>query len=295
MKTVIDVKNGISIKNVIVGIDFSKGSCNAMRNAISIVSKYNAKLTLLFVVSPDAKTLVGGDEVNKANIVSFVEKKIKPLVDDCRKFLPGEQVQYKIRIGKPAKEINAEAKEQGNALIVLGTHGCSGFEEFFIGSSAYRTICASSCPVLTVRNETDVHRDLTDILVVVDDTMETLQKLKLTASMALKFHAKIHIMGLYPAKYPEIRKTIEAYVRQAELYLLKNNIRLESIYIRNTKKVETVLEYAVKKDVNLIAIMKEVELAGENVFILAPFSERIVNRSPIPILTIDVDKTIYPK
>jgi len=285
----------VVIKNVIVGIDFSECSLNAMQNAISIASVYRAKLTLLFVVSPDAKTLVGEDEVNKSNIVSFVEKKLKKLVSDCKKSLPRNIVEYKIRIGKASKETNAEANEQGDALIVVGTHGCSGFEEIFMGSSAFRIISASKSPVLSVRNGVDIQRDLTDILVVIDDSMETLQKLKHAASMAKAFNAKVHIMGMYPVRFSDIRQKIDAYVKQAEIYLIKKNIRLDSVLIKNNKKVDTVLEYAAKKNVNLIIVMKEIELAGESVFIMAPFSERIVNRSPIPILTVSVDESIYPE
>ena len=282
----------IVIKNVIVGIDFSECSLNAMRNAISIASGYKAKLTLLFVLTPDAKPL---DEANKSNIVSFAEKKLKKLVSDGKKSLPNSVVEYKIRIGKVSKEMNAEAKEQGDALIVVGTHGCSGFEEFFMGSSAFRIISASKSPVLSVRNGVDIQRSLTDILVVIDDSMETLQKLKYAASMAKAFNAKVHIMGMYPVRFPDIRQRINAYVKRAEIYLIKANVRLDSVLIKNNKKVDTVLGYAAKKNVNLIIVMKEIELAGETVFILAPFSERIVNRSPIPILTVNVDETIYPE
>jgi len=282
------------MKNVIVGIDFSEGSLNAMQNAIAIASKFDAKLTLLFVLSPDTKTLIGGDEVSKSNAISFVEKKLKKLVLDCKRMLPKNVVESKIRIGKVSREMNAEAKEQGDALVVVGTHGCSEFKEFFMGSSAFRIISASKSPVLSVRSEVDIQRDLTDILVVIDDTMETLQKLKFAVSMAKAFHAKVHIMGLYPSKFKDIRATIDAYVKRAEIYLIKHNVRLESVFIRKTKKVDTVLEYAAKKNVNLIIVMKEVELAGDSVFIMAPFSERIVNRSPIPILTVNVDESIYP-
>jgi nucleotide-binding universal stress UspA family protein len=284
----------VVIKNVIVGIDFSEGSLNAMQNAISVASNFNAKLTLLFVLTPDTKTLVGADEVNKSNVISHVEKKLKALVSDCKKMLPKNIIEYKIRIGKVSREMNAEAKEQGNALIVVGTHGCSGFKEFFMGSSAFRIISASSAPVLSVRNDVDIQRDLTNILIVIDDTMETLQKLHYAVCMAKAFRAKVHIMGLYPAGFKDIRDTIDAYVNQAEIFLMKRNIRLESVFITKTKKVDTVLGYAEKKNINLIIVMKEVELAGDNVFIMAPFSERIVNRSPIPILTVNVDESIYP-
>lgn len=288
------MNNVVVLKNVIVGIDFSAGSLNAMQNAISVALKHRAKLTLLYVLTPDAKTLVGTDEVKKSNIVSHVEKKLKELVSDCKKVLPSHLVDYKIRMGKVSHEMNAEAKELGNALIVVGTHGCGGFKEIFMGGTAFRIISASESPVLSVRDGVNIHRDLTDILVVIDDTMETLQKLKNAVSAAKAYHAKVHIMGLYPAGYKDIKATIEAYVNRAEIYLMKHNIRLESVFIQNTKDVDNVLEYAAKKNINLIIVMKEVELAGANVFIMAPFSERIVNRSPIPILTVNVDESIYP-
>jgi len=284
------------MKNIIVGIDFSEGSLNAMQHAVSISAKFGSKLTLLFVVSPDAKIIVGEDEKNKANIVSYVDERLKKLTDDCKKALPNSVVTHKIRIGKTSREINAEAREQGDdTLIVLGTHGCSGFQEFFIGSSAFKTISGSSHPVLSVRAGVDIHRDLTDILVVIDDTLETLQKIKQAALLAKIFQAKVHIMGLYPSKFIEIRQTIEAYVNRAEIYLMENNVRFETVYVKNMSKVETVLKYATSKNINLIIVMKEVELDGDNVFIMAPFSERIVNRSPIPILTVNVDESIYPK
>ena len=283
------------MKNIIVGIDFSEGSLNAMQHAVSVAARFGSKLTLLFVVSPDTKIIVGEDEANKANIVSLVDEKLKKLVVDCEKALPKNEVAYKIRIGKASREINAEAREQGDALIVLGTHGCSGFEEFFIGSSAFKTISGSSSPVLSVRAGVDIQRDLTDILIVIDDTLETLQKLKSATLMAKAFQAKVHIMGLCPAKFPEIRQTIEAYASRAEIYLMENNVRFETVYVKNTYKVDTVLKYATSNNINLIIVMKEVELDGDNVFILAPFSERIVNRSPIPVLTVNVDESIYPK
>ena len=284
------------MKNVIVGIDFSEGSLNAMKHGISIAGKFNAKLTLLYVVSPDANALID-KEVSKSNIIPFVEKKLVSLVADAKRLLPKNVVvQHKIRIGKISKEITDEANEQEDALIVVGTHGCGGFEEFFIGNSAFKTINAALCPVLTVNEKINVRRDLTDILIIIDDTMETLQKVNYAVSLAKAFTAKVHVMGLYTAKFKNIRKTTEAFVKRTEIILLENNVRFSTEFVEMTnRKVDVVLEYSAKKNINLIIVMKEVELAGDNVFIMAPFSERIVNRSPVPILTLNVDETIYPE
>ncbi len=283
------------LKNVIVGIDFSECSYNAMKHGISLAANLKAPLTLLYVVSPDAKLVIDATHKDDSDILNFAEVKLKEWVNECKTYLPDIEVTSKIRMGKPSKEINAEAKFQGNAITVLGTHGCSGVKEFFIGSSAFKTVSGASNPILTIRNNIDIHRDLTDILVVIDDTLETLQKLKYAAVLAKNFQAKIHLLGLYTAKYPEIRNVVNAYLERASIYLTEKNVRFETSTTEVTRKIDTVLLEAKKRNVNLIIVMKELELAGENVFMMAPFSERIVNRSNIPILTVPVDTNIYPK
>ena len=86
---------------------------------------------------------------------------------------------------------------------------------------------------------------------------------------------------------------MDANINIAENYLTEKDIRFEADSVENTRKADAIIEIARKKDVNLIIVMKEVELASETQFILAQFSERIVNRSPIPILTVPVDTSIY--
>jgi len=282
------------MKNVIVGIDFSESSLNALEHAVSLAMRLKAKLTLLFVVSPDAKLMEEIDESKKSSIVDIADKKMQKLVEQCQRLLPITDVKHKIRIGKVSQEINAEASEQGDAIIVVGTHGCSGFEEFFIGNCAFRIINHSEFPTITVRGGANIFKDLIAILVVIDDTRETLQKLKIAAPLAKAFNAKVEIMGICPPQFQSIRDVVEAYVHRAEVYLTDRDVRFSSTFVENSEKVKTVLDFAKKKDANLIIVMKEVELNGENVFILAPFSERIVNRSSIPVLTISVDKSIYP-
>ena len=283
------------MKNVIVGIDFSETSLNALEHGVSLALRLKAKLTLLFVVSPDAKLLEEIDESRKSNIVDIADKKMQQLIAQCQRILPKDKVKHKIRIGKVSQEINAEAKEQGDALIVVGTHGCSGFEELFIGSSAFRIINQSDFPVISIREGVNIHRDLTSILVVIDDTRETLQKLKIAAPLAKAFNAKVEILGFYPAQFKNIKDTIDAYVHRAEVFLTERNVRFSTSFVEGAEKIKTVLQVAKEKDVNLIIVMKEVEMNGDNVFVLAPFSEKIVNRSPYPVLNVSVDTSIYPE
>ncbi|MDR1793328.1 MAG: universal stress protein [Bacteroidales bacterium] len=281
------------MKNVIVGIDFSECSLNAMHHAVSLADKFEARLTLLFVIAPDAKALVGEDTIT-TNIIAIVEPKLKALQKECLKKMHNPNVEYKIRIGKISRELSAEATEQGDAFIVVGTHGCSGFEEVFIGTSAFKTIEAAQCPVLSIRAGRKISKHLTDILLIIDDTHETLQKLPIAAELAQAFQSKLHIVGLYTGNFKTLKATVNAYVQIAENYLVNKNLRIESVLVKNTStKLETVLEQAEKHSVNLIILMKEIELDGENVLGMTPFCERMVNRSPIPILALNIKKEIY--
>lgn len=281
------------MKNIIVGIDFSKGSLNAMKHAVSLAIKLKANLTLLYSLTPDAKIIEETSITLKKNILDVAEKKLVELTDYCQKHIYHSKVKYKIRYGKAAKEINEEVKEQGNAIIVVGAHGSSGFEELFVGSTAMKIISMCDCPVLTVRDTVNIHRDLTDIVVIIDSSRETLQKVKMAAVLAKAFQAKIHLIGLYTSKFRDLRVLVDAYLNKAEVYLTKRDVRLESKIIESDKDPKQVIDIAKNVNANLIIAMKETDLYGDEGFSLTSFSQKLINRSPVPVLSINVDKSIY--
>ena len=277
-------------KNIIIGIDFSECSQNALQHAVSMAVNFKADLTLVHVISPDEKLVVESKE--NSDIITFAQERLEQYASQCRLVVTENEVRTKIRMGKPEREINAEANLLGDALITMGTHGCSGFEEFFVGSNTYKVVSRANCPVLTIRKDVDIHRDLTDISLVFDDTRETLQKLKTAAIFAKAFQAKVHVTGLY-TKSPNINNVISGYLANAEDYLMERNIRFDTNRSENVRTIDGLFEQAKLVNANMIIIMREVELATENMFKLGHVSERIVNRSPIPVLVVPVDKSIY--
>lgn len=178
-------------------------------------------------------------------------------------------------------------------MIVIGTHGSSGFEEWFIGSTAMKIMNMCDCPVLTVRDTVNIHRDLTNIVVIIDSSRETLQKVKMAAVLAKAFQAKIHLIGLYTTKFRDLRVLVDAYLNKAEVYLTKRDVRLESQIIESDKDPKQIIDIAKDINANLIIAMKETDLYGDEAFVLTSFSEKLVNRSPVPVLSINVDKSIY--
>jgi nucleotide-binding universal stress UspA family protein len=63
----------------------------------------------------------------------------------------GATVRYEVREGNPAEEILQYAEEEGVDLILMSTHGLSGFSRWVYGSVADRVLRGAPCPVLLVR------------------------------------------------------------------------------------------------------------------------------------------------
>ena len=118
-------------KSIIVGVDFSQSSHNAMRHAVSIALKSNAELHLVWVKTPGVANNVtedGGD-----NYLQKVQANLESWKDECRMEAPDVQVNTVILEGKVHTEILKYAANQPIPMIVMGTHGTSGFEEGYIG------------------------------------------------------------------------------------------------------------------------------------------------------------------
>jgi len=283
------------MKNIIVGIDFSSCSLNAMKHAVSLAVNLKANLTLVYCLTPDAKIIEETSTTLKSNILSIAEKKLDEYTNYCQKYIHHTKVKNKIRVGKAAKEMSLEVEEQKNALVVIGTHGTSGFEELFIGSTAMRIISMCDCPVLTIRDSVSSHRDLTDMVLIIDSSMETLQKVKAAAVLAKAFQAKVHLIGLYTSRYRNLRQLVNGYLNRAEIYLNKRDIRIASSFIESDKDPKQIVKIAEDLKANIILSMKETDVYGGDGLSMTSFSQKLVNISSIPVLTINVDTSIYDK
>jgi nucleotide-binding universal stress UspA family protein len=195
------------------------------------------------------------------------------------------KIEYCTKDGKVYREIIAQAKEDDAFLIVAGTHGSSGFEEFWIGSNAQKIVSASPCPVITIRKGIKIDRNLTKIILPIDSTLETRQKVPFTALFAKYFNAKIFVLGLYTTEVPSVRKKIDNYSEQVIEYLTENEISFERDQIEVDNVTDSTIDYAVKKDANLISIMTDQEKTTKNLW-LGPYAQQMVNHSPLPVLSI---------
>jgi nucleotide-binding universal stress UspA family protein len=268
-------------KRIVVGIDFSEDSLNAFRHAITIAEKAEMAITMVWVDHIDySKEIFNIDPSHRLNAVTNKFNQIlKEYQDRC------PQLDFVIRKGKVYKELCEVADEVKAFLVIVGTHGLSGFEEFWSGSNANRIVAACNVPVITIRGGVTVKKDLERIVLPLDSTKTTREKIPITAELAKYFNSEIHILGLMTSQYNDIRFRIKDYVLQAEDYFKENDIKFKSVFLESKHITDDTIDYAKNIDANLISIMTEQETTTANLW-LGPYAAQMVNHSPIPVLSV---------
>lgn len=148
-----ETERPISLKKILVPVDFSPASNNAVKYALRIGGLTQAELILLNVLEPDRPvTLEDAPPACLEELEANAEENLRALMRASRESGIRKTTPLK-RCGLPAHEIVEEAKESDVDLIVIATHGYTGWKHFCIGSTAERVVRAAPCPVLVVREK----------------------------------------------------------------------------------------------------------------------------------------------
>ncbi|HRZ41663.1 MAG TPA: universal stress protein [Bacteroidales bacterium] len=268
-------------KIILVGIDFSKGSMHALKIAIGIANKAQANVMLVHVMKPQREDSIFTDDRNELR--KEAKKRLEEIISRSRFELRGGKLMYKIRSGKVDREIINQAKYHDAFLIAVGTHGISGFEPFWVGSNAYRIVTGAPCPVITIRYGEDAKRNISKIVLPIDSTKESRQKVPFTAVLANMFSAEVVILGLVTSEAMD--GLIDSYCKQVEKYLLNEGI-INTIHKRHAENLtDEAINFARDISADLIVIMTEQETTLSNL-LLGSYAQQMINHSELPVLSL---------
>jgi len=144
----------MDIKKILVPIDIAHSSELLAQYARTIAEKFDARLIVMYVAR-DVEDLEGLQvphislEKVKEEILDFARAELAVFCDTH--FAGGVEYEVLIRTGSAYREINAVIPELKIDLVVMGTHGTTGLDRFFFGSTAERVLRGALCPVLTVK------------------------------------------------------------------------------------------------------------------------------------------------
>jgi nucleotide-binding universal stress UspA family protein len=146
------------VKRILCPTDFSLPSYEALRVAGEVARHFGAELWVMHVVPPipapgpvTEPTFVPGFDLPlyQQELTGSSEKALKAVIKER---LPQDlAVQSVLTPGDPAREIIQTAQEHQIDLIIIATHGHTGWGRFIFGSVAEKVVRLAPCPVLTLK------------------------------------------------------------------------------------------------------------------------------------------------
>ncbi len=276
-----------NIRKILVPVDFSETGKLALEHASFLARLAKADLHLLHVMPAMEYHFEIPEPVmrieNHAQVNKIVEQKLAELVEEVR-INYGCKATASFSNGKVAHEIVEEVKEENIDLIIMGTHGASGFEEFFIGSNAHKVVTVAPCPVITVQTHA-VKLGFTNIVLPIDRTLHSREKTEYAIALAKLFMAKIHIVGLLEEDEDHGNEKLQIVLDQVQHAIEKADVLFSRHTIKGDNLAVEALKYGASVNADLIVIMTEHESEMSGIF-LGPRAKQIVNHSKIPVLSI---------
>ncbi len=270
------------IKNFIVPIDFSDDSLKGLDLAILFSRKTYSNIQMVYVQKKTAEHFPSSirEEYNHAK-----DKFEKILLANADKLSNNSKLRYIIKKGpKVYEEVVNQAESYKDSIITSSTHGASGFEEFFIGSNAFKIISATTRPVITIRKGI-VPQNITKIVLPIDTMVETRQKVPITSEIAELFGAEVHVIEVSSTKNSKTLKRLGAYSKQVTGYLRGRGLTVVNDCIIGNNLADVTVDYAQTINADMISIITEQGTSITNL-ILGNHAQQVLNKSIIPVLNI---------
>ena len=200
------------MERILAAIDFSGASINALEHAIVYANFLKTHLRMVFVSKKkEFETSFYFMEEEMQNS-GTTEDYFKILLDKLsHKYnVPEGLFDFQILKGKVYAELVELARGDSDILIMMGTHGVSGFEEYIMGS---KVVIKAPCPVITIRHGF-VSGPIRKIVLPIDITNQSRQKVPLVTELAEAFDAEIHVLGVHETDGKDLIARINQYKDQ---------------------------------------------------------------------------------
>jgi nucleotide-binding universal stress UspA family protein len=289
----------MKIARILCPTDFSETSAHAVAEAVVVAGFYHARITALHVISQIEP--------------SFEDLSVAGLRRDTAAFFEaatrsGIPVDVLVDVGQAARHILDRAATLPADMIVMGTHGASGFEHLVLGSVTEKVVRKARCPVLTVppRAEGRAALPFTRLLCAVDFSDASLSAVEVALSLARESGARLTLLHVleWPWHEPpppamdelpaaqaaalvEFRRYSEESARKRLESLVPDSDPVSRVTTRlqSGKPHEQILEVASAEHSDLIVI----GVQGRNALDVALFgstTNQVVRRATCPVLTL---------
>lgn len=277
-------------KNImLVPVDFSEISLNALHHAAQIAKHFNNDLVLLSILEDDFLSSIFSfsktemkDNLAKEAMLNRLNEKAKEIHAQY-----GITCLSVVKSGKIYKTIIETAEEHGCDCVIMGTHGASGVERV-IGSNASRTISYSTMPVIVVKTDKNPNA-YKNIVFPLDLSRESKQKIKWAIHLGKSYKSTIHVLT-YKVSDEFLNNKLMANLRQIQNLFDEAGVAHEETIVEDDSDfARKTLDFAEMKMADLIMIMTQQENDKSiREYIIETYAQQIVNDSGnVPIFCVN--------
>lgn len=281
-----------NVKKILLPTDFSETAGLAIKQGAYMASLFKAELVLLHVIKPNLMAF-SSENTPISMPIDIVKYQEETAAQKLSELAHGIRLEYPIKIeevyetGFVCAAIVSVAQECNADLIIMGTHGASGFMEKFIGSNAYRVVNDATCPVITIQVQ-HTRKGFKDIVLPIDHSFYSSQKVNHAIEFAERYGSVIHILGLSHTDDETEINTLKIKMDQVEAFIDRRGIENDRQISIGINYAKLTMAYAEQINADLIVIMTEWEEDLTGLFI-GPFARQIVNHSRITVMSIRPD------
>ena len=291
----------MQLKSILCPIDFSDFSAAAYQYALSLADYYKARIVALHVVEL-WKYPFADYAAHEADYAKFCgalneggEVQLQRFVKEHSAY--GLQPELVAHQGNAPNCILSFAQKENIEMIVMGTHGRSGFDRLVLGSTTDRVMRKAACPVLVVSNASqqslctgpDGRHRLSRILYCTDFSHNSERARGYAISLAAEYNAELTLLHV-AEKAPDLTRA-EAIIaeRTQELYKLLSETERKNLNVRSAvrfgKPYEEIVRYATEAQASLIIMTARGGDAVDRA-VFGSTTYRVIQLGPCPVLAI---------
>ena len=274
------------MKKIIVPVDFSNHSEYALKAAAILAKKHNAEILALHMLEIGAVTMSeSAVQLQEMTIfhLKLAEKNFHKFLE--KEYLKGIRVIPIIKHFKVFSEMNTIAEEHNADMIVMGSHGSSGFKEVFVGSNTEKVVRSADVPVLVVKNE-QKSLNFDDVVFALDFSEESVDAYKKAMKVLTVLTENIHLVHINTPhsdfmSSSEIENKVVNFLKKAD----GNISKLNAInYVADYSIEEGIFNFSNLVGGDLISVITHGR-RGFSHYFKGSVSEDITNHATLPVIT----------
>lgn len=273
------------IKRILIPYDFSETAALSLEHAVFMAKLLKADIYLLHILESVSFTSAFGAAFG--NVDKKLESESNTKLEEIGKQIHmnnGITVKSITEVGRIYRKIVDVAKRERVDIIIMGTHGVSGYKKFNVGTNTSKVVEEAGCPVISVQTHSK-KIGFKKIVLPIDNTPQSRQKVSYALAVARSYGSHICIAGLINFGNEDNKRMFKLKVDQVEEWLLQHGVSVEKKFVEGDNLAKMTMQAAEEWDADLIVIMTEQEPSITG-FFLGTYATQVVNHSKIPVMAV---------